>query len=249
MARWIGAEEETALQRARSFARAKLLDRSPLSASLCQKVIREHSRFREVLLGPDLVALAAVVDGVFGWRSVPVDAILPDTAIAVLEGIERPYVAMAGEPIWSELARAGGRKRLDEIQMARLGRGPLPAPDPRVVAVEDRAELERAGLRVAEAHLQAGPFVALRDTDGAILSWGGVQFVTDRVAQLGYIATREDRRCEGLGRAVVAELIRRLETPERTLVLHVRPENRAALQLYSQLDFRGRRRVALFEFS
>jgi ribosomal protein S18 acetylase RimI-like enzyme len=249
VARWIEDGDELALERARGFARAKLLDRSPLLASLGQKVIREHSRFREVLLGPDLVALAAVVDDLFGWRSVPVDASLPGAAVAALDGIERPYVAMAGEPIWSELERAGGQELFDEIQMARIGGEPLPEPEPRVVVIEDRAEFERAGFSVAEAHFQAGPFVALRDDEGEILSWGGVRFVTDRVAQLGYIGTREDRRCEGLARAVVAELVRRLETPERTLVLHVQPGNSAAIRLYGRLGFRGRRRVALFRFA
>jgi ribosomal protein S18 acetylase RimI-like enzyme len=249
VARWLEEDDEAAVERARAFARLKLLDRSPLAASLEQKVIRERSKLREVLLGPELVALAAVVEGVFARRSVPIDATLPGAATAALAGVERPFVALAGEAIGSELERAGGRRRVDEIQMARLKRGALRGANPRVVAVEDRDELERAGIRVAEAHFQAGPLFALRDDHGEILSWGGVYFVTDRVAQLGYIATREDRRREGLGLAVVTELVRALERPARTIVLHVRPENQAAIQLYGQLHFRGRRRLALFEFS
>jgi ribosomal protein S18 acetylase RimI-like enzyme len=249
VARWIEADEEAALERGRDFARLRPLDRSPLSASLDQKLIREHSRLREVRLASSTVALAAVVDGVFSARSVPVDATLPGAAAAALEGVERPYLALAGEPLWSEIRRAGGRVEFDEIQMARLRRGPLPEPDPRVAAVEDRAELGGTGFSVTEIHFQAGPFFALRDDAGEVLACGGVQFVTDRVVQLAYVWTREDRRRQGLARAVVTELVRALETPERTLVLHVRPENRAAIELYGQLGFRGRRRVALFRFA
>jgi ribosomal protein S18 acetylase RimI-like enzyme len=247
-AQWIDGDE-AALERARAFVAAKWLDRSPLQASLEQDVIREHSRLREVGLAERTVGLAAVLEGVHPWRSVPVDASLPGAAIAALDGIERPFTAAAGEPLWSELQRAGGREQSSEIQLARLRHDPLPEPDRRVVTLEKPDALREYGVEIAAAHFRAGPFVALRDDDGRFVSWGGVEFVTDRVAQLAYAGTREDRRGEDGLRAVVAELVRRLETDTRTVVLRARALERAAIALYGGLGFRGRRRIATFEFA
>jgi predicted GNAT family acetyltransferase len=102
---------------------------------------------------------------------------------------------------------------------------------------------------ISRVHFEAGPYVAIRDDGGAISSAGGVQVATERIVQLGGIWTREDRRREGLARAVVAELVRRVEAGGRMLALHVRVDNHAAVELYAGLGFRGRRRIRLYQFS
>ncbi len=247
--RWLDRNDEKALARARAFVDERFLDRVPVHASLEQPGVAERSRLLEVLRGDHLFGLAAVVEGVFAYRSVPIAALLPGAAAAAISAIERPFTAYAGEPIWSEVERAGGRPLLEEMQMARLERAPLGAAEARVERLEDWDELVRFhGPNFSRVHFEAGPFVGIRGADGAILSAGGVQLRTGRVAQLGYLGTVSEQRRRGLARAVLTELIRLLETPARRLVLHVRADNHAAIQLYAALGFRGRRRVRLYAF-
>ena len=49
--------------------------------------------------------------------------------------------------------------------------------------------------------------------------------------------------------ARLPQLVRQLESPERRVVLQVRSDNSAALDLYSTLGFRGTRRLARFSLA
>jgi ribosomal protein S18 acetylase RimI-like enzyme len=247
--RWLERRDEQGLARARAFADARFLDRVPLHASLEQPGLVERSRLLEISLAERLVALAAVVEDVFPYRSVPIEATVPGAATAALAKLERPFTVYGGESLWPELERAGGRVRSDEIQLARFEPGPLDDPDPAVERIEDLEELRSFyTVKLSEAHFAAGPFFGVRDEWGRLVSAGGVQIVTDRVAQLGAIATAEGRRRRGLARGVVTELLRALERRGRPIVLHVLSSNSAAIRLYGSLGFRGRRRIRLFAF-
>ncbi len=244
---WVDAGDADALCRLREFALARPLDRLPFLASLEQDGVCERSRFLEVRRAGSLAAVAVAVEAeVFGFASLPVEVLVPGGAAAATEAAERPFLAYAGEEVWSELERAGGKPWIEELQMVRFQRRELPDPDPRVAQVSDHAEVSGSISRV---HFEAGPYVAIRDEAGAIASAGGVQVATERIVQLGGIWTRDDHRREGLARAVVAELVRRIEAGGRMVALHVRLDNRAAVELYGGLGFRGRRRVRLYEFS
>ena len=96
--------------------------------------------------------------------------------------------------------------------------------------------------------LKLGPFFGVRDAQGALIAAGGIEFATGHIAQLAMIQTTEERRREGLGRAVVTELLRELEAPGRRIILQVREDNAGAIALYSSLGFRGTRRLAKFWF-
>jgi ribosomal protein S18 acetylase RimI-like enzyme len=131
--------------------------------------------------------------------------------------------------------------------MARLRPTPLPEPDPRLEKVERVEDLQTfLGPRFSPVHFEVGTFLGIRGSDGDLVSCGGVQLVTDRVAQIAYMETREPSRREGLATAVLVGLIRELEADERRVVLQVRVDNRDAVSLYARFGFRGRARTALF---
>jgi ribosomal protein S18 acetylase RimI-like enzyme len=245
--RWIEKDEEE--ERARCYARAARFDRPHLHADLDDPLLRRHSRFVAAFEGERLVGLASVLEGVFEYRSVPVTAELPGVAAELLSRVEPPFVALVPEPLWCEAQSLGGGRLGEEVFMARLVPIPLPDPDPRVERITDLEALRPlAGTRLAGVQLEVGPFLGVRDGDGRLAAMGGVHFVTDLLGQLAFIHTRPDARGSGLGRAIVIELIRALENGTRHVSLHVRPANRAAVQLYASLGFRGLRRFAFFSF-
>lgn len=247
--RWIDPGDGAALESLREFARAQPLDRAPLLASLDQPCLAERSRLFEVLRGGRRAAVGARVEGVFPYPSAPIFEVVPGAAAAVAAALARPFVAYAGERTWSELVHAGGRELTEELQMARLVREPLGDPDPRVERLSDYDELARFSERaISRVHFECGPYFGVRDDSGKLISIGGVQLVTDTVAQLGGIATSAEARRQGLARAVTSELIRTLEEKGRSIVLHVRVDNHSAIRLYAALGFRGRRRIRLYQF-
>ncbi len=124
--------QDDGLVDARGFARADMLGRALLHASLEQPELLEHSRHWAVLRDGALVGLAAQIDGLFRYRSVPMAAALPGSARALLPALDRPFEMLAAESAWRELARGGGERTRVYLQMARLLRSPLPGPDPSV---------------------------------------------------------------------------------------------------------------------
>lgn len=248
--RWIDRADRESVERLRGFASCQPLDCVPLFASLDQPGVAERSRLLEVVAKGRSAAWGAIVDGVFPYRSAPLYGVLPGGTAAAARALEPPLVVYTGQRYWSELEAAGGRPAREELQMARLQRLALPEPDPRVERLQEFDELKGfPGGPLSPVHFESGPCLGIRDGDGALACVGGVQVVTERFAQLGGIATRPDRRRQGLARAVVAELVRVLEEKGRAIVLHVALDNRAALELYAGLGFRGRRRVRLYEFA
>jgi hypothetical protein len=205
-----------------------------------------------VSLGQRLVGVGAVVEGIFPYRAVALCACLPGASQVLLSRVEVPFVpfvVLATQPLWHEVERCGGRRELEEVQMARLHPAELPDPDPRLERVERAEELETlVGSSFSAVQLEVGPFLGIRDSDGDLLACGGAHFVTDRVAQIGYIETRHDRRHEKLATSVLVGLVRELETEQRRVVLQVPPGNDAAMESWARLGFRGRVRTASFAF-
>ncbi len=241
--------DEPGLARARSFARERVFERAWISGALEVDSLRKRSEFRQVLCEGRLLGLAAQIRGVLPYQMVSLAALLPRVARALLEGIDRPFVCPVPERNAPEVAAAGGRLMRTELDMVRLHRAPLPEADPRVERLEDSDEILRfAGRAFADFQLELGPFFGVRDARGALAAVGGVRFVTDRLALLAHVETREDFRRQGLARGVVVELVRALETPTRSVMLQVREANQAARWLYSELDFRGSRRIWRYSF-
>ncbi len=232
---------------AREFARADILARALLHASLEEPLLRAHSRHLAVLRHGRVVGLAAQIDDVFPYRSAPIAATLPGVTSALLAELDAPLACLAPEMQWRELERLGAQQASVQLQMARLHRLPLPDPDPGVKRIDDPEELARVfGTGFSPLRLQLGPFFAVRDGQGELVAAGGVEFVTDSLAQLAFVHTREPQRRQGLARSVVVELLRELESRERSVILQVRIDNQPAIELYRGLGFRGTRRLAKY---
>ncbi len=235
-----------ALEAARAFARAELLGRALLHASLEQPALQERSRHWLAFAGERIVGVAAEIDGVFPFRSAPLAATLPGAASALLEALEPPCFCLAGEPLWSELARAGAELAATHLQMARLRRDPLPdpEPEPEIVTLDDPEELAHFyGPGFERMRHELGPFVGVRE-GGALIAAVGAEYLTDELAQLGKVRIGDSKRGSALARALVTRLVRQLETGTRRVVLQVREDAAPAIALFSELGFRGTRRLA-----
>ena len=190
--------------------------------------------------------MIAQIDGFFPYRSAPVAAALPGAAAALFRAIERPATCLAAEPLWSELERAGAVQSNNHLQMVRLRRDPIPKSGSEAKRIDNHAELEAFyGPWFRRHRLAAGPFFACREGDQLVAA-GGIEFVTERIAQISLMQTVDGKRSKGYGTAIMRELVADLETPERHMVLQVRAENSAAISLYRELGFRGTRRLRSF---
>ena len=234
------------LEAARSFVRAELLGRALLHASLEQPALQERSRHWLAFAGERIVGVAAEIDGVFPFRSAPLAATLPGAASALFETLEPPCFCLAGEPLWGELARAGAERAALHLQMVRLRRDPLPDPGPaqEIETLDDPDELARFyGLGFERTRATLGPFVGVRK-GGALIAAAGAEYVTDELAQLGKVRIGDAQRGSALARALVTELVRKLETGTRRIVLQLRADAGPAIAMFSELGFRGTRRLA-----
>ncbi len=241
--------DDAIIAEVRAFIDASIFDRAPLHASLECPPVRKRSRLLRATDGSRIVGVAAIVEAIFPFRSVPLAVSVPRAVPSLLRRVEPPFVALGTQPLWDPLIRCGGVCRLEELQMVRMRHAPLPEPDPRVERLDRLDELrDLIGPRFSPVHFETGPFLGARDSDGVLVACGGAMYVTECLAQIGYIETRPDRRGEGLARAIVAGLVREIERPDRRVVLHVGSDNHDAIRLYADLGFRGRIRSGLFTF-
>ena len=237
-----GSDRDGAL----ALVASNLFSRALLHGTLEAPALRECSRHWGAFLGERVVGVIAQIDGFFPYRSTPIAAALPGAASALCAAIEPPATCLAAETHWSELVRFGAKPSKDHLQMVRLRRDPIPDPGLRAEPVDDLSELAAFyGSWFHSSRLAAGPFFACRDA-GRVVAVGGIEFVTDRVAQISLMQTLENHRSRGYGKAIVRELVGALETSERHMVLQVRSENRGAIALYRELGFRGTRRLRSF---
>lgn len=238
------AVEEALVDCARAYTKADLLARALLHASLECPAYLAHARHWCVRLGPKLVGLAAEIEGVFPFRSAPLAGSLPGAAARLIEPLSRPTSLLAPESLWRELERAGAQRARVYRQMARLNRLALPPPHPDVKRIDESS----AGIasRISAGLLEFGCCYGVCEGDGEVLAAAGVEFVTPELVQL---AVRVDESRLDLARAVLSELLRELESPDRRVVLQVREENLAVQELYAGLGFRGTRRLAKFELA
>lgn len=245
---WIAAEDSESLDALRRFALERLYDRALLYAAVSCPPFREGSRLARVALDGRLAGAAALIEGVFPFRAVSFWASLPGSGAPLLCEIEPPFVVLAPEPVWHVLTRCGGRRKLDEVQMARLRCGPVPDPVRRVEPVERPEEIgELVGQTPPDAHFRAGPFLGIR-RGRELVACGGVHFVTDRIAQIGYVCSRDDGEGGALAADVLYGLVRALESGGRRLVAEVDPRDLPRVELFARAGFRGRVRTARFTF-
>jgi hypothetical protein len=240
--------DEAAEAAARAFARASLYERVWLHAALELPVLRARAEPLAAFHGDRLVGLAAAIEGLFPFRAVAIDAVLPGLASALFERLEPPFVCRVPARLTHELARAGGRWIRAERQMVRLDPWWSPAPlDPQIERLSDARELALfCGPRFTPLALDLGPFFGVRDAFGDLTAVAGAQLLTERIALIGHLETREDCRRQGSARALAAALTCALETPERRVVAHLNDGDRPAEHLFAELGFRGVHDFAVF---
>ncbi len=242
--------EAAALESARAFARATLLERIWLHAALEIPRLLSRAEFIVALHGDRVVGLAGVMDGLFPFRLTAVDGALPGVAETLVRRIAPTFVCPVPVRIGAEAVRAGGREIRTERQMVRLCSAvPLPPPDGRVERLTDAEEITRfCGTSFARLELELGPFFGIRDGFGELAAVAGTRFTTERVALLAHLETREDCRRQGYARALAAETVRALESAERRVVLHLKEGEQAAGTLFASLGFRGTHEFRVFAF-
>jgi GNAT superfamily N-acetyltransferase len=233
--------DEAAEAAARAFARASIYERVWLHAALELPILRARAEPLAAFHGERVVGLAAAVEGLFPFRAVAIDAALPGIASGLFARLEPPFVCRVPARLTRELARAGARAIRGERQMVRLDPCVTPAPiDPQIERLTDAHELARfCGPGFTPLALQLGPFFGVRDAFGDLTAVAGARFLTERVAVIGHLETREDFRRQGSARALAAALACALETPERRVVVHLHAGDRPAEHLFAQLGFRG----------
>lgn len=226
---------------ARAFARAALYQRVWLHAALELPILRARAEPLAAFHGERIVGLAAAIDGLFPFRMLAVDGMLPGVASALVGRIEPPFVCRVPARLTRELARAGARMTRVERQMVRLDPSDSRAPlDPQIERLTDAAELARfCGPSFTPLALQLGQWFGLRNAFGELIAVAGASWVTERIALLAALETREDFRRQGSATTLAATLASALESPERRVVAHLDSGDRAAEHLFAGLGFRG----------
>lgn len=240
--------DEAALAAGRAFARESLFERLWLHAALELPPLLARSEVFTAQWRGRTVGLAAASDGLFPFRVAALDAALPGVAAELLAALPAPFVCRVPARLARELERAGARPIRRERQMVRLAPIADDAPlDPRIERLSDPAELTRfLGRDFAPLELELAPFLGIRDPFGELAAVAGARFLTERVALVGHIETREDCRRLGHARALVRALVRAVESPERRAVIHVREGAAPAEHLLAELGFRGTHDFCLF---
>ena len=215
---------------------------------------REGGALRAVtfLLGkldiPVLYAVCAPGDAATRWLLEQLRPRLPARFFVNLGlGLEAVFAedhAYEPEGIFAKYALADARpsRAADVAQVERIGanqHGELRA----FYAREAYTPAEQTGRFLAPYMYERWPFCGIRES-GRLVCAGGVHVLSERerVAALGNVATRPDRRGRGLARAVTAWLCRELEGRVDQLGLNVLETNTAAVRCYEQLGFTRVRR-------
>ncbi|MEV7020528.1 GNAT family N-acetyltransferase [Kitasatospora sp. NPDC093558] len=181
-------------------------------------------------------------------------------ALEALLGELRPFLPrrfMAMLPVGAHLALEpdyGVRHRATLLRMMLPAEPVLPEVpgEPVPLTGDDIPDLRTL---LAEAYPESwfderlvlgGGYVGLRGTDGRLLATAGVHVHSAAygVAVLGNVTTHPDARGQGLARACVTALCRRLAKTTAHIGLNVRTDNAPAIHLYEQLGFTP---IATFE--
>jgi N-acetylglutamate synthase-like GNAT family acetyltransferase len=240
--------DEAALAVGKAFARESLFERLWLHAALELPAVLARSELFTAHHGARLVGLAAASDGLFPFRVAALDAALPGVAAELLQELAPPFVCRVPLRLAREVERAGARPIRRERQMVRFAPIADEVPlDPRIERLSDPGELTRfLGRDFAPLELELAPFLGIRDPFGELAAVAGARFLTERVALVAHIETREDCRRLGHARALVRALVRAVESPERHAVIHVREGAAPAERLLAELGFRGTHDFCLF---
>ncbi len=114
----------------------------------------------------------------------------------------------------------------------------LGPPDlPRVLELQGR--VADRGRFFTPDLLAGGVYVGIEEPDGSLVATAGTHVLNPhrRVAAVGNVLTRPDRRGEGLGTRVTAAVLRRLSPIADLVGLNVHETNSGARRIYERLGF------------
>jgi hypothetical protein len=239
---------------ARAFAGNPLYERVFLHGALEVKALRERSDLQLALHGERAVGLVAQIEGLFPYRLVALDAMLPGVTALLLRGVSRPFVCTVPARLAREVERAGGRAIRRELQMVRFARDPEPEVNldgcpAEVERLQNASEVARfCGPGFSPLELTLAPFFGIRDAYGELAAVAGARFLSPRVALLAHLETRDDCRRRGFARSLARVLLRALETDRRHALVQLKDGEQPAARLFAELGFRGTHEFRVFAF-
>jgi ribosomal protein S18 acetylase RimI-like enzyme len=136
--------------------------------------------------------------------------------------------------------------RFPTLQM--VASGPRPEPGGEAVVALGPADVtemvELVGRTVpgpfSDRTIELGTYLGIRD-GRRLIAMAGERMRLEVFVEISAVCTDADRRGRGLARALVSELVTRIETAGATPVLHVLADNASAIGLYESLGFAVRR--------
>jgi hypothetical protein len=219
-----------------------------LHAVLETPLLRARAEPLAVFHRERLVGLGVSISGLYPFRLVALDGSLPGVASQLFARLDPPFVCKVPARLAREIAQAGGRAVRRERQLVRFDPAhALPALEPQPEHLSDPNELARfCGPSFAPLELELAPFLGIRDPFGELASVAGGRLLTERVALLGHLETRDDYRRLGFAKSLAAALTCALESRERRVVAFVAEGERPAEHLLTGLGFRGAHEFAVF---
>jgi ribosomal protein S18 acetylase RimI-like enzyme len=127
----------------------------------------------------------------------------------------------------------------------------MPSPLPELIELNEAdapemmalAELTQPGPFGIRTH-ELGAYLGIR-RKGSLVAMAGVRLRVPGYTEVSAVCVHPDYAGLGYATALIVALVRRIRDRNQTPFLHVRPENKRAVELYQRLGFRERRKLSL----
>jgi ribosomal protein S18 acetylase RimI-like enzyme len=127
----------------------------------------------------------------------------------------------------------------------------IPSPLPELIELTEAdasemmalADLTKPGPFGRRTH-ELGAYLGIRRM-GSLVAMGGERLRVPGYTEISAVCTHPNHTGHGYATALIVALVKRIRDRNQTPFLHVRPENKRAVELYQRLGFRERRRLYL----
>jgi ribosomal protein S18 acetylase RimI-like enzyme len=142
-----------------------------------------------------------------------------------------PWKLVRSAPLLEMVYENGNHGSTGDHVFLRLGEADVPE----MLAL---TELTKPGPFGRRTH-EMGEYWGIRDK-GKLIAMAGERLRLPGFTEVSAVCTHPDHLGKGYATALIAMLVRRIHTRGEQAFLHVRPENRRAVELYKWLGFRER---------